>query len=148
MSTKRARITDRNPLTATDAVLAGYEQVNQSTSQPVNNIESLEATQLTSQQVNNIGSPEAVQSASQQVNKPIIRKATFQLDAAVIEDLDKYHLQLQIELGKRNAPYKEIIVEEAIAQWLERATKSPERVVKSLLKRQEQRPPRRASRSV
>jgi hypothetical protein len=123
MSTKRARITDRNPLTATDAVLAGYEQVNQSASQPVNNIESLEANQ----------------SASQLVNQPIMRKATFQLDAAIIEDLDRYHLQLQIELGKRNAPYKEIIVEEAIAIWLERATKFPDRVVKSLLKRQEQR---------
>jgi hypothetical protein len=131
MSTKRARITEAcappsggcNPLTATDAVLAGYEQVNQPTSQPVNNI----------------GSPEANQSASQPVNQPIMRKATFQLDAAIIEDLDRYHLQLQIELGKRNAPYKEIIVEEAIAQWLERATKSPDRVVKSLLKRQEQR---------
>jgi hypothetical protein len=166
MSTKRARITDRNPLTATDNVLAGYEQVNKSTSpdtkqvnQPVsqeaNNTESqevyqsasqlvnkptsLEVSKSASQEVNNIESQEVYQSASQLVNKPIIRKATFQLDAAVIEDLDRYHLQLQIALGKRNAPYKEIIVEEAIAQWLERATKSPDRVVKSLLKRQEQR---------
>jgi hypothetical protein len=31
MATKRARITDRNPLTATDGVIAGYEQVNKST---------------------------------------------------------------------------------------------------------------------
>jgi hypothetical protein len=77
--------------------------------------------------------------ASQQVSKPIIRKATFQVDAAILADLDRYHLQLQIEMGRRNAPYKEILVEEAIAQWLERAAKSPDRAVKSLLKRQEQR---------
>jgi hypothetical protein len=75
----------------------------------------------------------------QQAHNPVLRKATFQVDAAILDALDRYHLQLQIELGKRNAPYKEILVEEAIAQWLERATKSPERVVKSLLKRQEQR---------
>jgi hypothetical protein len=77
--------------------------------------------------------------ATQQVSKPIIRKATFQVDAAILEALDRYHLQLQIEMGRRNAPYKEILVEEAIAQWLERAAKSPDRAVKSLLKRQEQR---------
>ncbi len=98
-----------------------------------------ELDQSTSKEVSNIESQEADQPASQPVNQPTIRKATFQLDATVIEDLDRYHLQLQIDLGKRNAPYKEIIVEEAIAQWLERATKSPDRVVKSLLKRQEQR---------
>jgi hypothetical protein len=75
----------------------------------------------------------------QQAHNPVLRKATFQVDGAILDALDRYHLQLQIELGKRNAPYKEILVEEAIAQWLERATKSPDRVVKSLLKRQEQR---------
>ena len=79
---------------------------------------------------------EPIQSASQQVSKPTIRKATFQVDAAILADLDRYHLQLQIEMGRRNAPYKEILVEEAIAQWLERAAKSPDRTVKSLLKRQ------------
>jgi hypothetical protein len=250
MPTKRARITDRDPLTPTDKVLAQYEQVNKSSSQlpesadnekqqplkststqvdklasqppkksasqqvdnldltsqqanfstieEVNNLESTsqqsekstsqqvkiaaptrwqvnnpkiqevrlstsqqvgnsiitsqqpnkltseqakmtELDQSTSKEVSNIESQEADQPASQPVNQPTIRKATFQLDATVIEDLDRYHLQLQIDLGKRNAPYKEIIVEEAIAQWLERATKSPDRVVKSLLKRQEQR---------
>jgi hypothetical protein len=216
MSTKRARITDRNPLTATDGVLAGYEQVNKSTSQAsevkeqqddqltseqvnksaiqqaeniasqqVDNLTSqnelanrdnnsdnpateevskptsqlVEASILTSQEPDNIASQEVnkldVESnqlksdkstsqqpekpASQQVSKPTIRKATFQVDASVLADLDRYHLQLQIEMGRRNAPYKEILVEEAIAQWLERAAKSPDRAVKSLLKRQEQR---------
>jgi hypothetical protein len=198
MATKRARITDRNPLTAIDGVIAGYEQVNKSTSlnpevkeQQNEQLTSEEVSKLTSQQVKNIASKEAdnltsqnesavrdkipdnpateevskltsqepdnlaskevdklaVASerlkadklASQQVSKPIIRKATFQVDAAILEALDRYHLQLQIEMGRRNAPYKEIVVEEAIAQWLERAAKSPDRAVKSLLKRQEQR---------
>ena len=209
MATKRARITDRNPLTATDGVLAGYEQVNKSasqvsepedrqvTSEQVNKLESQQSNKTTSkqssksasqnelairdniateevrkstsQQVENPGltsqepnkpgiqkvnelellgdrleseklaSQQSEKVGSQQVSKPIIRKATFQVDAAILEALDRYHLQLQIEMGKRNAPYKEILVEEAIAQWLERADKSPDRAVKSLLKRQEQR---------
>ena len=209
MATKRARITDRNPLTATDGVLAGYEQVNKSasqvsepedrqvTSEQVNKLESQQSNKTTSkqssksasqnqlairdniateevrkstsQQVENpvltsqepnkpgiqkvnelellgdrlesekLASQQSEKVGSQQVSKPIIRKATFQVDAAILEALDRYHLQLQIEMGKRNAPYKEILVEEAIAQWLERADKSPDRAVKSLLKRQEQR---------
>jgi hypothetical protein len=216
MATKRARITDRNPLTATDEVIAGYEQVNKSTSlnpdvkeqqddkstseevsksasqqddkttsqlprklasqdelanrdnnsdnpateevsKPTSQL--VEDTILTSQEPDNLASEEvdklkavsnrsesdksasqqSDKSASQQVSKPTIRKATFQVDAAILADLDRYHLQLQIEMGRRNAPYKEILVEEAIAQWLERAAKSPDRAVKSLLKRQEQR---------
>jgi hypothetical protein len=257
MANKRARISDRNPLTATDGVLAGYEQVNKSTSQvpevtppqterstpdrpvkpasqqpdkstsqeesaapsvqflgavpttfdqpasqEVNNLTSQQpdksasqqvdeldlnkstsqqVRQLASQEVNNLASQEVNETefdkstsqqvdqpasqqasnptsqevsrleldhsasqqsdnlASQQANKPTIRKATFQVDAAILADLDRYHLQLQIEMGRRNAPYKEILVEEAIAQWLERAAKSPDRAVKSLIKRQEQR---------
>ena len=224
MATKRARITDRNPLTATDEVIAGYEQVNKSASQtsevkeqPGNQATSEQVDKLTSQQAENIASQQVNKPASQnelverdnnsdnpateevskptsqlvensiltcqepdnptsqevnkleatsdrasapqggrsesdkstsqqsdklatqQVSKPIIRKATFQVDAAILEALDRYHLQLQIEMGRRNAPYKEILVEEAIAQWLERAAKSPDRAVKSLLKRQDQR---------
>ena len=176
MSTKRARISDRNPLTATDGVIAEYEQVNKSTSQApevkeqqdglstfeqVNKLASqqvnkstsqlVESPILTSQEPDNLASEEvdklevtsngseSDKLASQQVSKSAIRKATFQVDAAILADLDRYHLQLQIEMGRRNAPYKEILVEEAIAQWLERAAKSPDRAVKSLLKRQEQR---------
>ena len=235
MATKRARISDRNPLTATDGVIAGYEQVNKSASQ-ISEVEGQQDSHSTSEQVNKLGSQQAnkttskqasksasknelaignsnpnnltieevskltsqlvenpvltsqepdnptsqevddldlisnpednkstsqevnksellgdrsksdksaskqpEKSASQQVSKPIIRKATFQVDAAILADLDRYHLQLQIEMGRRNAPYKEILVEEAIAQWLERAAKSPDRAVKSLIKRQEQR---------
>ena len=215
MSTKRARISDRNPLTATDGVISGYEQVNKSasqipevkeqqddrlTSEQINKSASQQADKTTSQLLskstsqdelaiasaplsgrdNNSDNPateevskptsqlvedristsqepdksaseevdklemisnrsESDKSASPQVSKPTIRKATFQVDASILADLDRYHLQLQIEMGRRNAPYKEILVEEAIAQWLERAAKSPDRAVKSLLKRQEQR---------
>lgn len=151
---------DRDPLTATDEVLAGYEQANKSTSQEpetnstreneeVNKSTSQESGKLTIEEVNNseshqadsvlVTSQEPNMLKSQQVSKSETRKSTFQLDVSVLEALDTYHLQLQIAMGKRNAPYKEIIVEEAIAQWLERATKSPDRTVKNLLKRQEQR---------
>ena len=205
MANKRARISDRNPLTATDSVLNGFEQVNKLASQQPKLAEQIaeltaseqveklgsqqvdkpidrgdltaipdqmtteEAEKLASQQVgksqitsqlaeklasqevdepelledrsksDKLASQQPEQSASQQVSKPIIRKATFQIDATILADLDRYHLQLQIEMGRRNAPYKEILVEEAIAQWLERAAKSPDRAVKSLIKRQEQR---------
>ncbi len=37
MSNSRARITDRNPLSATDGVLSGYEQASQLTSQQSKN---------------------------------------------------------------------------------------------------------------
>jgi hypothetical protein len=243
MAPKRARITDRDPLTATDGVLAGYEQVNKSASQQpeseigakgkqvnkptskqvnklisqsleksnsrqdnkstsqdnlttpdlddsdnlateevsklasqlvdesdnltsqlpdklasqeVDNLEmvssrvnldnsaSQQSDNLATEEVGKLGSQLVDESisdkpGSQQASKPTIRKATFQVDAVILEALDRYHLQLQIEMGRRNAPYKEILVEEAIAQWLERAAKSPDRAVKSLLKRQEQR---------
>jgi hypothetical protein len=60
MATKRARISDRNPLTATDEVIAGYEQVNKSTSH-IPEVKEQQDDQLTSEQVS--------KSASQQVNK-------------------------------------------------------------------------------
>jgi hypothetical protein len=45
----------------------------------------------------------------------------FQLSEEVLKQLDRYHLQLQLELGKADAPYKEVIVEDAIAQFLANA---------------------------
>jgi hypothetical protein len=82
---------------------------------------------------------ELVESFVAPASARLTRKATYQIDDSVLDALDKYHLQLQIDMGKRKAPYKEIVVEEAIAQWLERVEKSPDRAVKTLLKRQEQR---------
>ena len=201
MSNKRARIADSNPFTATDGVLAGYEQANKLASQQVDQSTSHQAEKSTSQEVSeqldrsnsllsapaivapprstieddgNLGkstsqqvrkstseevdlleledrssqqpsqsvqprSQQADKLASQQVSKPILRKATYQIDAVVLEALDRYQLQLQIDLGRRNAPHKETIVEEAIVQWLEWTAKFPDRAVKSLGKRQELR---------
>jgi hypothetical protein len=82
---------------------------------------------------------EIVERCAAPVSDRLTRKATYQIDDSVLDALDKYHLQLQMDMGKRKAPYKEIVVEEAIAQWLERVEKSPDQAVKTLLKRQEQR---------
>jgi hypothetical protein len=57
----------------------------------------------------------------------------------VLQQLDKFHLQLQLELGKGSAPYKEVIVEEAIAQLLEQAQSNPEALIAVLRQRQEKR---------
>jgi len=122
MAKQRARLTDNNdPLTSTDSVFATLEQASKSTSQQSNNLASQEVnksgshgTQETDkaalEQVNNL--------ESQQVSKPVIRKSTFQLSEEILKQLDRYHLQLQLDLGKADAPYKEVIVEEAIAQFL------------------------------
>lgn len=171
MAQKRARLSDNDPLTATDAVLAGFEvlsksgsqqvdkpasqeaepasselvapasEVNdQSGSQQVDKLESQEVEKSTRQPANKpkekLATQQADGSASQQVDKPVIKKATFQLNAAVLEELDRFHLRLQLEQGKANTPYKEVIVEEAIAQWLAQAEKTPDKALKGLQKRQ------------
>lgn len=76
---------------------------------------------------------------SQQVDKLVIRKATFQLSGAVLERLDRFHLQLQLSLGKANTPYKEVIVEEAIAQMLDYAEKHPTEAIDLMQQRQARR---------
>lgn len=172
MAKKRARITDDNdPLTSTDRVLAGFEQVSQSTSQeakksasqlpegstrqqvdvptsqPANSSENPEEAssavqpvkKSTRQQVSQLTSQEDKKPASQPVRKPTIRKSTFQLDAEVVGQLDRYHLQLQLDRGKSRTPYKEVIVEEAIAQLLERAQTDPEALLEALTERQHRR---------
>jgi hypothetical protein len=57
----------------------------------------------------------------------------------VVDALDTYHLGLQVQLGKKKAPFKETVIEEAIAQFLERANKSPENALKALFDRQNER---------
>lgn len=116
MSKRRARITEENdPLSQTDEVLAAIEQASQPETQKFK------------------------KSESQQVDKPTIRKATFQLSEALLERLDTYHLQLQLELGKANAPYKEVIVEEAISQLLEIRDSDKDKLVTLLQERQQSR---------
>lgn len=116
MSKKRARLTDDNdPLSQTDQVLAGFEQASQPETQKPN------------------------KPKSQQVDKPKIKKSTFQLSEALVERLDTYHLQLQLELGKANAPYKEVIVEEAISLLLEQSCDRPSELIAQLQERQQSR---------
>jgi hypothetical protein len=115
------------------------ENVEVRLSQQVSKLASQEAEKSTNAEPNQLESQQVDNPTSQLVNKSILKKATFKLDSEVITALDRYHLQLQIDLGKQDAPYKETIVEEAIAQWLERSAKSPDRAIKSLAKRQERR---------
>ena len=92
-----------------------------------------EAIVITTVQSNKSTSWQARNSGSR---KSKIRKSTFQLSEEVLKQLDRYHLQLQLELGKADAPYKEMIVEEAIAQFLANADL---KFVDEILKRQKTR---------
>lgn len=115
MAKRRARLSDNDPLSSTDKVLAGFEQFNPSTRQQVD------------------------PSKSQHVEKSVTRKATFQLDETVVKQLDRFHLQLQLDLGKSDAPYKEVIVEEAIARLLEEADENRDELLEELRQRQQKR---------
>jgi hypothetical protein len=110
------------PKTKADEYFDSVEvkSVNHSTSQPFN--------KSVSQDVNN--------STSQQADK--LRKATFKLSQSVLEQLDTFHLQLQLELGKANAPYKEVIVEEAISQLLDLMLQDRDSFIAKLQERQQQ----------
>lgn len=212
MTKRRARLNDDNdPLSSTDKVLAGFEQISKSTSQqdevstsqeadklinqpdklltsqeadnPTSQPDKLltsrksdksasqqdevstsqEADKLTSQQSKSEHTFEA--STSQQNNTPIIqlnsnstsqkanlltsqqvnlekvslRKSTFQISEEVLHQLDKLHLTLQLELGKANAPYKEVIVEEALVQLLESFNSDRATLIEILMSRQKSR---------
>lgn len=106
--------------------------VNKLTSQTVNK----SASQQVSKPINKAESQQANKSTSQQAEK--LRKATFKLSQSVLEQLDTFHLQLQLELGKANAPYKEVIVEEAIFQLLEQMSVDRDSLVATLQERQRQ----------
>lgn len=87
----------------------------------------------------------ASKSTNQEVQKPTsqqvkkLKKATFQLSEALLKELDTFHLKLQLELGKENTPYKEVIVEEAIAQLLEQYKQNPQKTLKALHFRRDSR---------
>lgn len=140
MVKQRARLTvDNDPLTRTDAVLAGLEKLSKSASQQVDKLTSEQDKKLTGQQVNKSASEEVEKLTSSPVEKATLKKATFQLKQEVLEELDRFHLQLQLELGKQNTPYKEIMVEEAIAQLLQKGESGRPELVEMLQKRQSQR---------
>ncbi|MGB5635556.1 MAG: hypothetical protein WBM86_22640 [Waterburya sp.] len=140
-SKKKARLNNaNNPLNPTDSVLASFEQVSQLTSQPVNQSESQDSDSYPASNSHHFD-----KSASQPVikstklpNQPSsLKKATFKIDSQILDSLDRYHLQLQIDLGKRNAPFKEIIVELAIKNILHQAQSDPELLLE-LLQQQQQ----------
>ena len=97
-----------------------HQAMTQSTTQPISTSSrqetnrSNQVSQSARQPVNPSTRQEADKSIPLIVTKPKFRKATFQLSNAVLERLDRSHLQLQLDLGKGNAPYKEVIVEEFI----------------------------------
>lgn len=152
MARKRARLTDENdPLTPTDQVLEGLasfssspQEVNKSASQQpetsesqlVENDESLKTAdaspgKLGSQQVNKL--------TGQKADKLVLKKATFQLSEEVLQDLDRLHLKLQLDMGKANAPYKEVMVEEAIANFLSDFERKRKKKIDALTMRQNKR---------
>jgi hypothetical protein len=124
MAKRRARLTDENdPLSSTDEVLRGYEQASTSGGQ----------------EDNQPGTKEVSKKTTQQADKFELRKSTFQLNKVLSEQLDTFHLELQLELGKAAAPYKEVIVEEAISGLLNEAKDNKADVVRRLQERQEKR---------
>jgi hypothetical protein len=165
MVKRRARLTDENdPLSSTDKVLAGFEQISRSARSLSDNKQSnQQANVLGSQEDNNLTSQLSDPATSQQaklqtssverkpasqpfetpafppVEKSKLRKSTFQIGETVLHQLDQLHLMLQLELGKANAPYKEVIVEEAISQMLEQANFNRSELIKVLIKRQQMR---------
>ncbi|TAD75539.1 MAG: hypothetical protein EA001_14005 [Oscillatoriales cyanobacterium] len=68
-----------------------------------------------------------------------LRRATFQMRESVLDELDRFHLELQLALGKSNAPYKEVIVEAAIVQLLNQAKEEGSQWVERLQQWQQSR---------
>ena len=126
MAKRRVRLNDENdPLSSTDKVLAGFEQISKSTRQPDKKLTSQSADKSTSQEVKS--------------EKAIWRKSTFQINKEVLHQLDKLHLTLQLEMGKTNAPYKEVIVEEALVRLLEEVNSDRGALISALVERQKSR---------
>jgi hypothetical protein len=85
----------------------------------------------TSQQSDNL----TVQPQDQSKAKTIqIKKVTYQLDSELVEQLDRVHLQLSLERGKSVTPYKEVLVETAIAMFLEQLSEDPNLLKEALIR--------------
>ena len=182
MVKKRARLEDNDPLSSTDRVLAGFEQLSKSAIQEPDKLTSQQDSNITSQQpmmeqitinretasqqsdksaiqqdsnttsqqpmmeqitINReTASQQSDKSAIQQVDnieKPKLRKSTFQISETVLLQLDQVHLRLQLELGKAIAPYKEVIVEEALVRLLEQFADDRSGLIEVLVSRQKSR---------
>ena len=150
MVKKRARLEDNDPLSSTDRVLAGFEQLSKSAIQEPDKLTSQQDSNITSQQPmmeqitanRETASQQSDKSAIQQVDnieKPKLRKSTFQISETVLLQLDQVHLRLQLELGKAIAPYKEVIVEEALVRLLEQFVDDRPGLIEVLVSRQKSR---------
>jgi hypothetical protein len=121
------------------------QQLDKSTSQQDINITSQQPTMEQSAQVTinrEITSQQSDKSAIQQfdnIEKPKLRKSTFQISETVLLQLDQLHLTLQLELGKAIAPYKEVIVEEALVRLLEQFADDRSGLIEVLVSRQKSR---------
>lgn len=121
------------------------QQLDKSTSQQNSNITSQQPTMEQSAQVTinrEITSQQSDKSAIQQfdnIEKPKLRKSTFQISETVLLRLDQVHLTLQLELGKAIAPYKEVIVEEALVRLLEQFGDDRLGLIEVLVSRQKSR---------
>ena len=121
-------------LSCQEVGLLASQEVSKLDSQQVN--ESIEQKTKRSARSQKPTSQQVSQLTSQPVNKPTIRKATFQISEEVLGCLETFHLKLQLELGKGNAPYKEVIVEEAISRFLTQVEDDREEAIDSLQERQ------------
>ena len=116
MAKRKIRITDNDPLESkTDDILSTFS---------------------TAQQSNKSASQPAKKSSGQKSVK--LKKATYQLDEAVLERLDRAYLQMSLDRGKQNTPYKEVLVETAIANFLEQLEDN-QKLVDDALARHESR---------
>jgi hypothetical protein len=141
---KKARLGDRNPLSATDSVFSGYEQAAQAKAPEVSATPISEPPVEPEPEITPApAEPKTIKTDSQKAKKSesqlVYKKTSLQLREDVVDALDTYHLGLQVQLGKKKAPFKETVIEEAIAQFLERANKSPENALKALFDRQNER---------
>jgi hypothetical protein len=137
---KRIRLTDENdPLTQTEQVLAGFEQVSKLASQQVEKSTSQESGSLQNQGSTGLDAQQVDLSGGQLVDKLVLKKATFQIDSQVLQQLDRLHLKFQMENGKAEAPYKEVIVEEAIARFLIEIDDNKSQLFQDLSARQKSR---------
>ncbi|MBD2652046.1 hypothetical protein H6G45_00770 [Synechocystis sp. FACHB-383] len=139
MAQKKVRLTDNDPLESkSDSVLSTYSDFNSAntlTSEHASLPEDSENKKSTSQQFRSL----AGQLEDQSRAKPIqIKKVTYQLDSRLVEQLDRVHLQLCLERGKSSTPYKEVLVETAIATFLEQFLENPN-LLEEAIARQERR---------
>lgn len=149
---KRPRMSDDNsPLNKTGAVLSALvgssSDADNSTTQQAEKLESQSpegvvgsrSAVLIAQQVSNSSSGEVKLSASSEPSKPKIRRATFGLHEQLLKQLDRFYLSLKLEITDGEPPYKEVIVEEAIARLLAASDSDKEAVVAALQVRQLER---------